>query len=146
MCKLRRGHSPHWENWLQSRVFQLLLPVCPYVSKEEIAESDMVEPRLNSSLARFFHDVFVVSIRAWLRQIHAPQGDACRLCLRLDEATPHRVHGHPVRHLIECRQQPDDFVFILLLEKVEAPRTGLSTAPRQQRPFHVNVGPCSPAD
>src|ERR1700722_961933 len=33
-CKLPGGHSPHRENWLQPRGFQLLLAVCPYVVQE----------------------------------------------------------------------------------------------------------------
>ncbi len=33
-CKLPRGHSPHRKKWLQSRIFQLLLAVCPYIGQE----------------------------------------------------------------------------------------------------------------
>jgi len=59
-----------------------------------------------------------MSASAIFRQIHVPQRNADFLCLRLDEVTTHGVHGHPVRRLIECREEPGDFVLILLPENV----------------------------
>ena len=55
--------------------------------------------------------------------------DARRLCLRFHETTTHRMHSDPVRLLIERRKQPDNFVFILLPEKVKAPSTVFTAAP-----------------
>src|SRR5437868_6656940 len=127
--KLPRGHTPHRKNWLQSRIFQLLLTVCPNVRQEEIAKSNAFDARLNSILALLFHDALVVGIRAGRWQTHLPQRNARCLRLCLHEATTHRVHSDPIRLLIESRKQPDNFVLILLPEKVKAPSTILSTAP-----------------
>jgi hypothetical protein len=47
------------------------------------------------------------------------------------------MHGDPVRRLIERRKQPNNFVLVLLSEKVKAPSTVFATAPRKQGPFHI---------
>jgi len=73
-----------------------LLAVCPYVRREEIAKGNVFDARQYSGFARFAHDAVVIRIRARPRQIHIPQRNACRFCLRFDEATTHRMHSNPV--------------------------------------------------
>jgi hypothetical protein len=77
------------------------LAVCPYVGQEQVAEGNAFDSRAYSRFACFHHDFLVVGVGARLRQINIPQRNASLFCLRLDEDTSHRVHGNPVRFLIE---------------------------------------------
>ena len=84
---------------------------------------------------KFQYDIFClleylcIGIRARPRQIHTPKRNARRFCLRFDEPPMHRVHSDPVRLLIERRKQSENFIFILLPEKVKAPSTVSSSPP-----------------
>jgi hypothetical protein len=44
------GRAPQREYWLQPGISHLLVAVCPNVSQEEIAKSNVFDSRLNSRL------------------------------------------------------------------------------------------------
>ena len=109
------------------------VPVC---RAKKIAERNVFNAGLEQRHCRLHHKSLIMRIRAGPWQIHVPQGISTASARASTSSRRTACMATRFASWLNVREEPYDFIVILVAEKVRTPSTVRSTAPRKQCPFH----------